>query len=136
MGPEDIKQLRAELRCTARELAAALDIDHAMVRKWEHEELFPTRHYIDRMNGLRKQGPGSVPRLQRHDSGDLMPALVDPALVDPALVDPALVDPALVDPMRALADPELWRLIRKLAVHPELRQAVATLASDYDDPGS
>ena len=34
----------------------------------------------------------------------------------------------------ALADPDLWRLLRKLIAHQELRTAVAKLAEAYDDP--
>jgi transcriptional regulator with XRE-family HTH domain len=37
-------------------------------------------------------------------------------------------------PMQSLADPEFWRLCRKLLAHPALRAACEKLASEYEDP--
>jgi hypothetical protein len=36
--------------------------------------------------------------------------------------------------MKALADPALWELVRKLAAHKKLRDAVQKLAEAYPDP--
>ena len=36
--------------------------------------------------------------------------------------------------MKLLSEPDLWRLIRKLLAHRELREQVAKLAASYDDP--
>ena len=107
MTPEDIKALRKDLGCTAKELAAALDLDQATVMAWERADLFPTKANIERMNELRAKGPGSIPR--RAKGGD---------------------------PMKALADPQLWEIVRKVAAHKRLRDEVAKLAERYPDPAS
>jgi hypothetical protein len=39
-----------------------------------------------------------------------------------------------VDPVKALADPKLWELLRKLAAHRKLRDEVSKLAEGYPDP--
>jgi hypothetical protein len=36
--------------------------------------------------------------------------------------------------MASLRDPDLWAVVRKLIAHPRLRDAVAKLAAEYDDP--
>jgi transcriptional regulator with XRE-family HTH domain len=61
MSPDDLKALRKELSCTAKELAQALDLEQATVLAWEKGELFPTKAYIDRMEALRKN-PGAIPK--------------------------------------------------------------------------
>ena len=106
---EDIKALRKELRCTTRELAAALGLDHAVVMAWEDEEQFPTKRSIKLMERLRAEGPGSVPRKRRGRKKGK-------------------------DAMQVLADPELWGILRKLLVHEDLRRQVVELSSHYDDP--
>lgn len=108
MSPDDIKALRKELSCTAKELAAALGVDQATVLAWEKAERFPTKVYVDRMSELRAKGAGSIPRKAK----------------------------AGVDPVRTLADPLLWELVRKLAAHKKLRDDVAKLAEKYPDPAS
>lgn len=108
MTPDDVKALRKELGCTAKELAAALGLDQATVLGWERAELFPTKAYVDRMNELRAKGSGSVPRKAR----------------------------AGADPVKSLADPQVWELFRKLAAHKKLRDEVARLAEKYPDPAS
>ena len=108
MTPDEIKALRKELGCTAKELAGALGLGQATVLAWEKAELFPTKAYIDRMNELRAKGPGSVPRKAK--SGG--------------------------DPVKALADPQVWELLRKIAAHKKLRDEVAKLAERYPDPAS
>lgn len=109
MSPDDIKKLRRELRCSPRELADSLAVDFDTVVAWEHEQLFPTKQYIDKMEELRAKGPEAVARNRRRAT-------------------------ALATPMQALADPELWRLFRKLLAHEELRKAALELAERYDDP--
>src|SRR5580658_10982987 len=109
MSPEAIKALRRELGCTARELAAALAIEQDTVLAWERSDLFPTKRHVDMMEALRKKGPSAVPRKPRRKS-------------------------APASPLHALADPGLWRLLRKLIAHPELRAAAEKLAEPYADP--
>ncbi len=60
------------------------------------------------MEELRAKGPSAVPRKRRKG--------------------------APASPLHALADPELWRLVRKLLAHPELRSAAQKLAESYLDP--
>ena len=105
MTPDELKALRKELACTAKELAAALDLEQATVLAWERGELFPTKAYIDAMNALRARGPGAIPRKSKGD-----------------------------DPLKALADPMTWELLRKIAAHKKLRDEVAKLAAKYKDP--
>ena len=105
MSPDDLKALRKELSCTAKELAVALELEQATVLAWEKGELFPTRPYIDKMEALRTRGPGAIPRKAKGG-----------------------------DPMKVLGDPLLWELVRKLAVHKKLRDEVQKLAARYSDP--
>ena len=105
MTPDDIKALRKELACTAKELAQAIGIEQSTVLAWEKGELFPTKPYIDKMEALRARGPAAVPKKSRGDA-----------------------------PMKVLADPALWELVRKLVAHKKLRDEVTKLASAYGDP--
>jgi transcriptional regulator with XRE-family HTH domain len=109
MSPEDIKALRKELSCTARELATALGIEQETVLAWERGDLFPTKRYVSEMEGLRRAGPTAIPRQKKGARA--------------------------ASPMQLLASPDIWKLIRKLLVHPELRTAAMKLAEAYDDPG-
>jgi transcriptional regulator with XRE-family HTH domain len=109
MSPEDIKALREELSCTARELAAALGLEQDAVLSWERGELFPTKRLVGKMEELRKQGAAAIPRKKKG---------------------------APASPHAALADPTLWLLLRKLIAHPELRAAVVKLAEPYADPAA
>jgi transcriptional regulator with XRE-family HTH domain len=106
--PEDIKALRKELACTAKELAAALGLEQATVLAWEKAELFPTKAYVDRMAELRVKGPGAVPRKAK----------------------------GATDPMKSLADPQVWELFRKIAANKALRDQVVKLAEKFPDPAS
>ncbi len=106
MTPEEIKALRKELACTAKELAGALGIDQATVLAWESAEKFPTKAFIDRMEELRTKGPGAVPKKAK----------------------------GAADPFQSLGDPQVWELLRKLLVHKKLRDEVAKLAERYPDP--
>jgi transcriptional regulator with XRE-family HTH domain len=107
MSPEELKALRKDLSCTAKELAAALDLEQSTVLAWERGELFPTKQYIDAMEALRKKGPGSIPRKSKGDN-----------------------------PVKALSDPLTWELLRKIAAHKKLRDEVAKLAAKYTDPAA
>lgn len=106
MSPDEIKSLRKELSCTAKELAGALGVDQATVLSWERADLFPTKAYVDRMTELRARGPAAIPRKAK----------------------------GAADPIKALSDPRLWELVRKLAAHKRLRDEVAKLAEKYPDP--
>jgi transcriptional regulator with XRE-family HTH domain len=108
MSPEDIKALRKELSCTAKELAAAIGVDQATVLSWEKADLFPTKAYVDRMAELRVKGPAAIPRKSKGAG----------------------------DPIKSLADPQLWELVRKLAAHKRLRDEVVKLAEKYPDPAN
>jgi transcriptional regulator with XRE-family HTH domain len=103
---DDVKALRKELSCTAKELAGALGIDQATVLGWEKAELFPTKAYVVRMEELRAKGPGAVPRKAKAGG----------------------------DPVKALADPSVWELFRKMVAHKKLRDEIAKLAEKYPDP--
>jgi len=106
--PDDIKALRKELACTAKELAAALGLEQATVLAWEKADLFPTKAYVDQMAALRAKGPGAIPRKAK----------------------------GAADPMKSLADPAVWELFRKIAANRALRDQVAKLAEKYPDPAS
>ncbi len=105
MTPEDLKALRKDLACTAKELAQALGIEQATVLAWEKGELFPTKAFVDKMSALRTKGPGAIPKKAKGEA-----------------------------PMKVLADPALWELVRKLAANKKLRDEVAKLAASYPDP--
>jgi transcriptional regulator with XRE-family HTH domain len=107
MAPEDVKALRQELGCSARELAAALGETQETVLAWERGELFPTKRFVTKMEELRKAGPAAIPKQRRGGERS---------------------------PLKMLADPELWKLFRKLVAHPELRKAALKLAEGYADP--
>ena len=104
MSPDEVKQARSKLQCTARELAAVLELPPATISAWERGEQFPTKQHVDRIQKLLAEGPKSIPKRAKG-----------------------------ADPLDALRDPEVWELIRKLLSHPKLRAEVAKLASKYDD---
>jgi transcriptional regulator with XRE-family HTH domain len=108
MTGDDVKALRKELGCTAKELAAALGTDQATVLAWEKAELFPTKVYVDRMQALLAKGAGAVPKKAKAGG----------------------------DPIKALCDPQVWELLRKIATHKKLRDEVAKLADRYPDPAA
>ena len=105
--PDEIKALRKELSCTAKELAAALGVEQSVVLAWEKAELFPTKAYVDHMERLRAKGPGSIPKKAKG------------------------AEPGMA---KTLADPQVWELVRKIAAHKKLREEVAKLAEKYSDP--
>jgi transcriptional regulator with XRE-family HTH domain len=104
--PDDIKALRKELACTAKELAAALGVDQATVLAWEKAERFPTKAYVEMMSDLRARGGGAIPRKAKGGA----------------------------DPLKSLADPLVWELFRKIAANKKLRDEVAKIAKSYPDP--
>ncbi|HRI64509.1 MAG TPA: helix-turn-helix transcriptional regulator [Polyangium sp.] len=109
MSPDDVKNLRAELECTAKELAGALGEEQETILAWERGELFPTKRFVTKMEALRKAGKGAIVRKPRKSA-------------------------AAASPMAVLADPATWRLVRKLVAHAELRREVLKLAENYPDP--
>ena len=106
--PDEIKQLRKELACTARELATALDLDQKEVLAWETGELFPTKRHVTMMEGLRKKGPSAIVRAPKGKVKKVG--------------------------MQRLDDPKLWEVVRKLLEHPALFDQVVKLADGYADP--
>ncbi len=107
MNPDEIKLLRKDLGCTAKELAAALSLEQATVLAWERGDLFPTKRHVDMMVALAARGAGAVPVKAK--------------------------GPA---PMKVLTDPLLWELVRKLCAHKKLRDETAKLAAGYPDPAA
>jgi len=105
MTPEEIKQARVTLKCTAKELAAALDLEPATVSAWERGEMFPTRQYVEKIQAFLAQGPTAIPKKAKG-----------------------------ADPFEALRDPQVWGLIRKVLAHPKLRAEVGKLAAKYEEP--
>jgi transcriptional regulator with XRE-family HTH domain len=105
VSPDEIKALRKELQCTAKELAAALDVDQATVLAWEKAEQFPTKQYVDHMSDLRAKGPGAIPKKSKGKN-----------------------------PVAMMTDPVAWELFRKILAHKKLRDEVAKLAAGYSDP--
>jgi len=107
MNGEELKALRKELSCTARELAETLKIEQKEVMAWEKGDLFPTKAKVVEMEALRAKGPTAIVRKSK-GGGD--------------------------DPFKLLADEKLWGVFRKLVAHKKLREAVLKLAETYDDP--
>ena len=105
MTPDDIKALRKDLSCTAKELAQVLGIEQATVLAWEKGELFPTKPYVDKMTALRAKGPSAIPKKAKG-----------------------------AEPMKVLADSSLWEVFRKIVAHKKLRDDVTKLAQGYPDP--
>ncbi len=106
MSPEEVKALRKGLGCSARDLAAALEVTADVVLSWEKGELFPTKQYVDKLRDLEARGPAALPKRSKSNQ----------------------------TPMQLLADPETWSAFRKILAHAELRRAVLKLARDYDEP--
>ena len=107
VSPDDIKAIRKQLSCTAKELGQALGIEQATVLAWEKGDLFPTKAYVDKMEQLRARGPSAIPKKAKG-----------------------------ADPMKVLADPGFWELVRKLAANKKLRDDVQKIAAAYPDPAA
>ena len=125
MTPDEIKTLRKELECTAKELAGVLGVEQATVFAWERGELFPTKRYVDQMVALRAAGAGAVPKTPKTRARGA-------ASVHPSAPLPR----ASGSPLDALADPILWQIVRKVIAHPSLWEDVTRLAVRYTDPAS
>ncbi len=110
MSPDELKQLRKELSCTAKELALTLGVEPKEIAAWEAGELFPTKRYVGELEALRKKGPSAIARPPR---GKAAAAKVG---------------------LARLADPKFWELTRKLAEHPALFEQALKLAEQYPDP--
>ena len=110
VSPEDLKKLRKELACTAKELALTLGIEPKEYAAWEAGELFPTKRYVAELEALRKKGPTSILRAPKGKGV------------------------AAKTGMARLAEPKLWELVRKLAEHPALFEQVSKLAEAFPDP--
>lgn len=111
MSPEDVKALRTRLRATTKDLAHALEVETSTLTAWERGEEFPTKRYVELMSRLDEKGADAFPRLPTKKGAAKK-----------------------TDPLSGLADPEVWTLIRKILVHPDLREAVTKLAETYEDP--
>jgi transcriptional regulator with XRE-family HTH domain len=107
--PDAIQKLRKELACTARELATALGVDPKEVSAWEAGELFPTKRYVAAMEALRAKGPSAIVRAPRGKA-------------------------AQKTGQQRLADPALWRIVRKLVEHPAFFDQVDKLSASFADP--
>lgn len=109
VSPDDIKQLRKDLNCTARELAETLGLGQKEILAWEDGELFPTKRWVSAMQRLKQQGPSAIKKKTRGKS-------------------------KATTGMALLSDGELWAIVRKLLAHPDFFARVRTLAKDYEDP--
>jgi DNA-binding XRE family transcriptional regulator len=112
VSPEELKQLRKELSCTAKELALTLGVEPKEFAAWEAGELFPTKRYVSELEALRKKGSGAIVRAPKGKAG------------------------AAKVGMARLADAKLWELVRKLVEHPALFDQVTKLADAYPDPSA
>jgi DNA-binding transcriptional regulator YiaG len=104
--PDDIKLLRKELGCTARDLATTLGIEQKEVLAWEAGELFPTKRFVDQMQTIRDKGPSAVVRAAKGKN---------------------------VGPTERVSDPAFWAVVKKLLLHPALFDQVSKLAERYED---
>jgi DNA-binding XRE family transcriptional regulator len=109
VSPEELKQLRKELACTAKELALTIGIEPKELAAWEAGELFPTKRYVGQLEALRKKGPTSIVRAPKGKA-------------------------AAKTGMARLADAKLWELVRKLLEHPALFDQASKIAESYPDP--
>lgn len=103
--PDDIKLLRKELGCTARDLATTLGIEQKEVLAWEAGELFPTKRFVEQMKALREKGPSAVLKTAKGKA---------------------------VAPTDRVADPAFWTIVKKLMLHPALYDQVSKLADQFD----
>ncbi|RYZ02174.1 MAG: XRE family transcriptional regulator [Myxococcales bacterium] len=106
MSPDDIKQLRKELGCSARDLATTLGLEQKEVLAWESGELFPTKRFVEQMKSLREKGPSAVLKAAKGKA---------------------------VAPTDRLSDPAFWNVVKKLILHPALYDQVTKLAEKFGD---
>jgi transcriptional regulator with XRE-family HTH domain len=103
--PDDIKQLRKELGCTARDLATTLGLEQKEVLAWEAGELFPTKRFVTQMLALKEKGPSAIVKSAKGKA---------------------------VAPTDRLSDPAFWAVVKKLLLHPSLFDQVSKLADKFD----
>lgn len=111
MTAEELKALRRELSCTARELADTIGVEQEVVLAWEREETFPTKHHVTLLEKVRAVGAKGVVRKSKRSKMGRTPT-------------------------ELFADPNWFRLLRKLMTHPELLAEAERLAERYDDPAT
>lgn len=111
MSPTEIRELRANLKCTARELAATLGIDTGEVTAWELGQQFPTKKHVSDMDKLRLLGPEAISRRPKRSSANVVRGIA------------------------RLSDPMLWEIVVKLAENPDFFEKVKQLASAYERSG-
>ena len=120
MTGDEIKALRRALDLTARKLGEAIGVDQATVLAWEREELFPTRRHVEAMRGLlentAEEKAGAKSRGEPGGDGKEKEKSGEDGV------------------WREMADPEVWRLFRKVLAFEELRAEVMRLAERYPDP--
>jgi len=104
--PDDIKQLRKELGCTARDLATTLGLEQKEVLAWEAGDIFPTKRHVDQMLALKAKGPGAVLKTTKGKA---------------------------VAPTDRLSDPAFWGIVKKLLLYPALYDQVSKLSDGYGD---
>jgi transcriptional regulator with XRE-family HTH domain len=110
MSPDELREVREELKCTVRELAATLGVDSAEIFAWEKGERFPTKKHVADLSKLRLMGAGAISR------------------------KPTRKGNAPLKGAARLADPAFWQLVRKLVEHPELFDRAQHLATEFEDP--
>jgi transcriptional regulator with XRE-family HTH domain len=104
--PDDIKVLRKELGCTARDLATTLGIEQKEVLAWESGELFPTKRFVEQMKALRQKGPSAVLKTAKGKA---------------------------VAPTDRVSDPAFWAVVKKLMLYPALYDQVSKLAEQFGE---
>lgn len=111
MTAEELKALRRELSCTARELADSIHVEQEVVLAWEREETFPTKAHVRELEKLRAAGPKAIVRKSKRAKAGRTP-------------------------IELFSDPGWFSLLRKLMTHPELLAETERLAERYEDPGA
>ncbi len=111
VSPSEIRELRANLKCTARELAATLGIESTEVTAWEQGERFPTKKHVSDMAKLSLLGPDAISRKPRRRAASAPRGLL------------------------RLADPALWEIVIKLAESPEFFDEVQQIMRSHKASG-
>lgn len=131
MSPDEIKQLRKDLKLSARELATSIKAEPEDVWAWETGERFPTKRFVTRMLALRKSGQQPATAAVKAGSAKLG---APGSAGAPGLAGKP--GSAGASGLARLADPELWTIVRKLVQHPALFNSVVALAQAYPDPAA
>ncbi len=120
MTGQEIKALLDVLGLGTRQLGAKLGVDPKVIVAWEREEQFPTKKNVDAMRALLREHegePGTGTGDEHGHAGEGRRGAGPGARI-----------------LDALADPAVWRLLRKILAHPRLRQEVEEAAAQYRDP--